>query len=79
MKLKTYVVSCTGEPSCIVVAENKAQAIKIAKEEELKATGDNQCEGWEAVKSEEYFSDEYDPCFQGWLVKENHKYQKYLY
>ncbi len=78
MKMNTYVVACNGDPTCIVTAENKKQAIEMTLKEELKAFGDNQCEGWEAYEIEDYFGDDYEPSLFGWIVRDGCVYHKYF-
>ena len=72
MNLKPYVVASNAEPTCIVVANNKKEAIKIAQVQAIK---DLDCEqDWEAYEVTDYFSNCFDPEFFGWIKHIDSKY-----
>lgn len=64
--MKTYVVTCNAEPTCIITAENKKEAESMAKVQADKDLGDCD-ENWEANEINEYFKDIYEPSFFGWV------------
>ena len=74
MDLQTYVVACNADPTCIVVAESKEDAEKMARLQADEDLGDcDTC--WKAYEINEYFSSEYEPYFFGWV---KHAEQNYV-
>lgn len=72
--MKTYVVACNAEPTCIVVANSKKMAEKMAREQAEFDFGD--CDvNWKAFEINEYFEAEYSPTFFGWV---KHAEQDYV-
>ena len=69
MKLQFYVVVSNDNQGCIVAANNKNEAIKIAQKERLNAFGLDEHEGWIVETIENYFNEEHlKPHFYGWIV-----------
>ena len=75
-KLKTYVVACNAEPTCIITAQNKKQAEQMAKEQADVDLGD--CDtNWKAEEINEYFSDVFKPDFFGWVKSPGQSYMTF--
>ena len=75
-KLKTFVVACNAEPTCIVVAENEEEAEMMAQ---MQASFDiGECDdNWSAYEINSYFNEEDDPYFFGWVWSPGQSYMKF--
>ena len=75
-RLKTFIVACNAEPTCIIVAFNKKQAEDMARKQADADMGD--CDDhWTGYEVGEYFSDMYDKEFFGWIKSPGHTYLEF--
>lgn len=71
--MKTYIVACNAEPTALVLAESKKEAVKITRKQAVLDIGD--CDdNWTAYEINEYFKDDDDPIFFGWVKSPEHSY-----
>lgn len=65
--MKVFIVACNCAQTCVIVAENKKQAEIIAEKQHLDDF-DFECGTFTAYEINEYFKDEYERQFFGWVV-----------
>lgn len=71
--MNTYIVACNAEPTALVIAESKKEAVKITRKQAVLDIGD--CDDhWEAYEINEYFKDDDEPNFFGWVKSPEHSY-----
>lgn len=77
MGLNTYIVACNADPTCIIVAASKEEAEKMAR---AKANEDlDNCDtNWTAYEVNDYFSNEDESYFFGWIKGPGHNYLKFV-
>ena len=62
-----------AEPTALVLAESKKEAVKITRKQAVLDIGD--CDdNWTAYEINEYFKDDDDPIFFGWVKSPEHNY-----
>lgn len=72
-ELNIYIVASNGEPTCIIAAHNKNEALRMVEEKGSERGYDNM--DWEAYDINDYFSDEYfESEFIGWFLIEGQTY-----
>jgi hypothetical protein len=78
--MKTFIITSNAEPTCIVVAEDKKLALKAAAsqaDEDMGIPTDDSSMGWDATEINDYFSDENEPSFFGWIKSPGQNYMKF--
>ena len=75
--LHTYVVASNMDPTCIVVAHSKDEAVEMVQkqaEKDLPTEYVDNIMDWEAYEVNSYFSTDYEPTVFGWVKGELSEY-----